>query len=207
MARAEDEKSLAGLLRHELRRRQPAEECPDAEALATYFEGAIEERERESLDRHFSDCARCRDALAVLARVGQEAVQQFAAAAAAAAPARAATSAPAQAVRELPRTPWWNWNWRLAVPLAALAILTVWMAREPAQVRTPVLSAENTTVASNANPAAGPPPVESVQNQQGLRSEPAGNLPDARSKIAATEKANRGPARENKPSRGAIGRM
>ncbi len=43
--------------------------CPDAETLAAYCEHRLSERERDVLERHLSQCARCQAALAVLAEL------------------------------------------------------------------------------------------------------------------------------------------
>jgi hypothetical protein len=47
---------------------EPATACVDAETLAAWADGALDPREREAVDTHAADCARCQQLLAAMAR-------------------------------------------------------------------------------------------------------------------------------------------
>src|SRR5208283_4316157 len=91
-------------------------ECADAESLAAYSDRSLSARERERLETHFADCARCQMLLADIARADES--------------ARIAKSAGA--------VPWYR-RWRLAVPAlaAAAAVLVLITIRRPAEVAPP----------------------------------------------------------------------
>jgi hypothetical protein len=78
------------------------DDCPDAEMLAAWFDGGLDDRKRMAVMSHAAACARCQESLAVLART---------------APVEA--SAP----------PWWRRQWKTwLVPVtAAAAAATLWM--------------------------------------------------------------------------------
>lgn len=108
MAPREDEKAMDGLLRRNLARgADSAGVCPDPGILAAYFERSLDADETERHELHFSQCARCREQLAAMAR--------------ASAPAGAgAGSSPATS----PRLWFWDWRW-LAVPAAAMLAFAI----------------------------------------------------------------------------------
>src|SRR5277367_6213475 len=91
-------------------------ECADAESLAAYSDRSLPTRERERLETHFADCARCQLLLADIARADES--------------ARVAKSAGA--------VPWYR-RWRLAIPAlaAAAAILVFISIQRPANVAPP----------------------------------------------------------------------
>src|SRR5690349_20730866 len=58
-----------GLLRETLRSRMtPDAGCIDSDALAAWSEGTLDARDRDALERHAADCARCQALLAAMAR-------------------------------------------------------------------------------------------------------------------------------------------
>ena len=88
-------------------------ECADAESLAAYSDRSLSARERERLETHFADCARCQILLADIARADES--------------ARIAKSAG--------EVPWYR-RWRIAIPAlaAAAAVLVFISIRRPANV-------------------------------------------------------------------------
>lgn len=81
-------------------------ECADAESIAAYFDGSIVAAERERLEAHFADCARCQTQLAAIARADES--------------ARAASAAS--------KAPWYR-RWQFAIPaFAAAAAVAVFIA-------------------------------------------------------------------------------
>jgi hypothetical protein len=122
MASRNRDPSAAGLLRQSLAHPagpQGAEaNCPAPDILAAYCERSLDAAETARCDLHFSQCARCREQLAALARA-----DEFA------------------ATREKtpqPKAGWvWLFDWRwLASAAAVLAIVIVWVARHPAPNQT-----------------------------------------------------------------------
>ena len=115
-------------------------ECADAESLAAYSDRSLPTRERERLETHFADCARCQLLLADIARADES--------------ARVAKSAGA--------VPWYR-RWRLAIPAlaAAAAILVFISIQRPANVAPPndqiVAMAQHEAPAENL--AAKQPPL------------------------------------------------
>ncbi len=91
-------------------------ECADVESLAAYSDRSLSARERERLETHFADCARCQLLLADLARADES--------------ARIAKSAG--------EVPWYR-RWRIAIPAlaAAAAVLLFISIRRPAVVEPP----------------------------------------------------------------------
>jgi hypothetical protein len=99
----------AAAIAHHLRTSAADDACPDAEALAVYFERRADPDERGHIESHVASCARCQAHLAALVR-----------------------SEPAS---ETPES-WWPalaLPWRFFVPIAsaALVVLSVWIARTP----------------------------------------------------------------------------
>jgi len=91
-------------------------ECADAESLAAYSDRSLSARERDRLETHFADCARCQLLLADIARADES--------------ARLAKSAV--------EVPWYR-RWRVAIPAlaAAAAVLVFISIRRPANVAPP----------------------------------------------------------------------
>src|SRR5277367_215876 len=114
-------------------------ECADAESLAAYSDRSLPARERERLETHFADCARCQILLADIARADES--------------ARIAKSG---------EVPWYR-RWRLTIPAlaAAAAVLVFISIRRPANVAPPndqiVAMAEREAPAENL--AAKQPPL------------------------------------------------
>jgi hypothetical protein len=133
---------LDAILRRAMRSRPgPATpECADAESLAAYSDRSLSARERERLETHFADCARCQLLLADIARADES--------------ARIAKSAG--------EVPWYR-RWRLAIPAlaAAAAVLVSISIRRPAEVAPPndqiVAMAQHEAPAENL--AAKQPPL------------------------------------------------
>src|SRR5271156_4616736 len=114
-------------------------ECADAESLAAYSDRSLPARERERLETHFADCARCQILLADIARADES--------------ARIAKSG---------EVPWYR-RWRIAIPAlaAAAAVLVFISIRRPANVAPPndqiVAMAQHEAPAENL--AANQPPL------------------------------------------------
>src|SRR6202046_4511241 len=85
-------------------------ECADTESLAAYSDRSLSARERERLETHFADCARCQLLLADIARADES----------------------AREARSAGEVPWYR-RWRLAIPAlaAAAAVLVFISIRRP----------------------------------------------------------------------------
>jgi hypothetical protein len=71
MASREEDKAMAGLLRRTLASDAAGaggKDCPAPEVLAAYFDRALDADETTRYDLHFSQCSRCREQLAAMAR-------------------------------------------------------------------------------------------------------------------------------------------
>jgi hypothetical protein len=209
MAPHEEDKAMDGLLRRNLARgADHALVCPEPDVLAAYFERSLDADEIEMYELHFSQCARCREQLAAMARAD--------APAAAAADGAAASSS-------------WAWlgDWRwLAIPAAAALAFAIfgflWMrpSNKVAEVRPvapPVALSQPTAMPS---PQAAPqlddkgldaatasaekrmklPSVDIASNSRRAATQ---NAPTARALRTATRDAA-SPSRANPPSRGAL---
>src|ERR1700689_845644 len=117
-------------------------ECADAESLAAYSDRSLSARERERLETHFADCARCQLLLADIARADESAWRGI-----------------AKAAGEVP----WYRRWRIAIPALAVAaaVLVFISIRRPAEVAPPndqiVAMAQHEAPAANV--AAKQPPL------------------------------------------------
>jgi hypothetical protein len=122
MASRDPNRSAAGLLRQSLAHSEGAQgaeaDCPAPDILAAYYERSLDAAETARCDLHFSQCERCREQLAALARA-----DEFAA---------------TREKTQQPKASWvWLFDWRWLVPAAAvLAIVIVWVARHPAPNQT-----------------------------------------------------------------------
>jgi len=103
MASKGQDAAMNGLLRRNLTRAARASEsCPDSEILAAYYERVLDSQEVARWEAHFSQCAQCREQLAMMVRAEEH-------------------PQPASARG-------WLWDWRLLVATAAAAmVMTVWM--------------------------------------------------------------------------------
>jgi hypothetical protein len=73
MPSQENEKAMEGLLRRSLAHDSVASgDCPDAEFLAAYFDQSLGIDEAARYELHFSQCTRCREQLAAMARANAE---------------------------------------------------------------------------------------------------------------------------------------
>jgi hypothetical protein len=73
MASQENDKAMDGLLRRSLARDGALKgACPSPESLAAYYGRSLGETELAEYDLHFSQCAGCREQLAMMARAGAE---------------------------------------------------------------------------------------------------------------------------------------
>jgi len=73
MPSQENEKAMDGLLRRSLAHDSIASgDCPDAELLAAYFDHSLGADEAARYEIHFSQCTRCREQLAAMARANAE---------------------------------------------------------------------------------------------------------------------------------------
>ena len=153
------DRALEGALRRSLAVRRPADgdECPPADILAGYYERSLDKIETQQLDVHFSNCARCREQLDILAR--SEAPDENCA----------------------PRKAWiWNWRW-LAPVVAAATVAVLWVGiREGRRTRTE----ETQIVAENRAPLNAParelePPSPSERPPQPKFEQPSPPLQSA----------------------------
>ncbi|MGO9588770.1 MAG: zf-HC2 domain-containing protein [Candidatus Acidiferrales bacterium] len=119
MASRKRDDAMAGLLKRNLAHDAGAgDDCPAPDILAAYFERSLDADETAHVERHLSECARCREQFAALGRAEEGA----------AAPA-------VQAPRHQPRV-FWLWDWRWLAPVAAvLVIAAVWATRRPELTR------------------------------------------------------------------------
>jgi hypothetical protein len=111
-------------------------QCADPELIAAYYDHSLPESDRDLLEAHFADCARCQTQLAAIARVDL----------------RAAEARPALGIA-------WLRRWQVAIPaLAAAAVLIVVIrAMRPAgEVRHADQVAMAKHEAPASNPAAAP---------------------------------------------------
>ncbi|HEV2169961.1 MAG TPA: zf-HC2 domain-containing protein, partial [Candidatus Binatus sp.] len=99
---------LDGILRRAMREPPgaPTPDCADAESLAAYWDKSIAAPERERLEAHFADCARCQMQLAAIARAEES----------------------ARLARTASKVPWYR-RWSLTIPaLAGVAAIVVFIA-------------------------------------------------------------------------------
>jgi hypothetical protein len=118
MAGREDQQAMEGLLRRSFARESDAGACPDAGVLAAYFERSLATDETSRYELHFSQCARCREQLAAMARIGEAAGAQDSA-----------------TEKSGHRTWLFGWHW-LAPAALAMSLLLVWFIRYRVQTRT-----------------------------------------------------------------------
>lgn len=73
MSSRENDKAMDGLLRRSLARDEALRgTCPGPESLAAYYDRSLGETELAEYDLHFSQCAGCREQLAMMARAAAE---------------------------------------------------------------------------------------------------------------------------------------
>lgn len=161
MAAGDQDKAMAGLLRRSLARDAGAADCPDANALATYYERSLDSKEMARYDLHLSQCPRCREQIALMVRA-EENAQPL-----------------------VHRN--WLWDWRLlAAGVAALLVLTVWGVRRSAIIPGNSRTADQPLVAMS-RPEQAPAPQPAPPSQDSLQAPPA-SIPQA---LVAPQALNR----------------
>jgi hypothetical protein len=113
MASDSQRAAMDGLIRRSLAQKAgAAENCLGPATLAAYYERSLDAQEMASCDAHVSQCAACRELLALMARAEEE-------------------PRPAAGARH-----GWLWDWRwLATAAAAMLVLTVWGVRRTETTR------------------------------------------------------------------------
>ena len=183
-------------------------DCPDAEALAAYYERALDRAELARCEAHVASCLACQQRLAALVRsevaTGVEDEE--------------AASATASWWRRRAASPW-RWAW-VAPALAAGLVVIVWLAERPAPIPAPELTLASRSAAP-AEPAAlrdrRRPPRRGCSSLAPSRwpplpkrTSPPAPAPAAQADTAAAaagrEAAKREPAAEARAPAGAAGR-
>jgi hypothetical protein len=131
MPSQENEKAMDGLLRRSLAHDSIASgDCPDAELLAAYFDHSLGADEAARYEIHFSQCTRCREQLAAMARANAEQTADAALEPALVAqrPREAIASGPSTVpfemkvpARKSPEKRWLDLRW--LIPVAAMLVL------------------------------------------------------------------------------------
>jgi len=126
MAPRDQDKVSARLLRQSLG--DPGDACPEPEILAAYFERSLDAEETARYERHFSQCARCREQIAAMDRAAE--------------PVPSLVGVGRSDTRQAAR--WaWLWDWRVLAPVAvALVVAVLWIVHRPttsklAEMKTP----------------------------------------------------------------------
>ncbi|HYL68874.1 MAG TPA: YCF48-related protein [Candidatus Limnocylindria bacterium] len=202
------DKAMDGLLRRSLARDAAAANvCPEPDILAAYAERSLEADEMARHEQHFSACARCREQLTAIFRVGSIAevpVAHETPKVVAAAP-RAIAVSPAATQPPETRSRHGKFDWRWMVPVAAAILVVVFIYGhnafrsgkplnsrvEVAMSRPEQLPAAGLTdnQLSAPQPAAPPPaPAEPRAKSAGKAQPPAltGKLPQVTRKSAPT---------------------
>jgi len=166
MAPRDQDKVSARLLRQSLR--DSGDACPEPESLAAYFDRSLDGEETARYERHFSQCARCREQLAAMDRAAEHVLV-----------GRSDTRQAARWAR--------LWDWRTLAPVAVVLVVAVlWIAHRPttsklAEMKTPSpLVAMNGPSEQAAAPQAAPeskvatPNMSSIEEQAVKRERKAG---------------------------------
>jgi hypothetical protein len=128
MTSRDQERAASNLLRQSLR--DADDGCPGPDILAAYLERSLDAQESPRYELHLTQCARCREQLALLDRVG--------------------TAVEVDGAHPPRSASWmWLWDWRrLAPAMAVLIVLAVWIARLP----TPKQANEPTQLVAMSQP-------------------------------------------------------
>ena len=169
MASRDDDKVMAGLLRRTLARSSNADaaiggdDCPPPDILAAYYEHSLGEVESSRYETHFSQCARCREQLAYMARA--EEVPQ-------------------------PKATWgWLWNpYFLAPALAVLALAVFFGAHRSSQTATINRQSNAPLVAMSEQ--SQPPAQETAPQAEVPKEAPATN-PENQARSAPSDSVER----------------
>lgn len=151
-------------------------ECPDAETLSLYFDRALDAGDTSGWELHFSDCARCQQQLAEMARM--ETVG-----------ATPASEPQAKGIAWL-----WNWRW-LAPAAAALGALAIWVVVSNV---TPPGSPAGPAIAQQIEPRAAATPSPAPAQEAAT-----GRAPVAGNEQATTTQPGRGAAQDTATAAGA----
>jgi hypothetical protein len=136
--------------------------CPSADVLAAYFELSLPAGELPEWELHFSQCARCQEQLASLARIES-------------------VAGPASAARQhVPGFSFLNWKW-LAPVLAGLGAVTIWVVIQGPEERRVATTATNQAAATEG---LAPPAGQLEKTEE----EPRAALPDDHRKDAGKTK-------------------
>jgi len=138
--------------------------CPDAELLGLYAERMLDEGERQGLEAHVVDCARCQAALAALVRGALEE-----------ATGPSGNLSGVARGDDGSRTPWWM-GWRWLVPVAATAAVVtvaVWVTR-PAGPELTMTSVDQAAPVTTATPPASLAPPAAAPATGGRERQTAG---------------------------------
>lgn len=128
---------LAGLMARTLATglNRSGKECPAPEILAAFFEQSLPRDESARWELHFSNCTRCQQQLAALARMETAAI-------------------PAEPQESRPSSLLWSWRW-LAPLAATLGAVAIWITFNSTN---PVPQTPSKTVATAENRALGETP-------------------------------------------------
>lgn len=194
MAPRDDDKALDGLIRRSLMRQPPGSDCPEPDILAAYQDGSLDNEEIARHELHFSECSRCREQLAVMARAGAEVEIPVHMEVAAFAKAAPTVAAPAS-LEPRARRRSWLFDWRWLAPVAAVVVFAavVYMRLTPpvqkfAQLGDQIAQSKRATA-----PAAPAKQLEDAYQQVPAPSAPATQPPPPVARHAATA-ATPGPA-------------
>jgi len=136
MASREQDKAMNGLLRQGLARdAATAQDCPQADVLAAYYQRSLDAEEATRWELHFSRCARCREQLAAMVRADE---------AAEAAPGRARERS------------WFANPWMLVPAAAAALAILLWVQFAPMMRSRQTGTAEVATAVQPAAPSVAP---------------------------------------------------
>jgi hypothetical protein len=189
MAPRDDDKALDGLLRRSLARDVAAgNACLEPDILAAYCERSLDAEEMARHERHFSECARCREQIAAIVRAGSVAeipvVQEAMEDAAAAPRTMAASPVAAYAPEKRARPGIFDWRWLAPVAAAILVVVFIY-GRNASRLGKPQTSGNEVAMSKpEAVPPSGLADTESSAQHQALPL-PAPATPPAKGSGAA----------------------
>ena len=140
-------------------------DCPDAATLAAYYDRSLTVPEREHLEHHFTDCARCQMQLAAIARADIDLAPY-------------ATRSPVT----------WLRGWRLAIPALAAAAALVIAIRVTRNTES-VVERDQLLAMAKPQAAANAPATASLSSSRNTASENAPPAPAA-NELAFNQQTN-----------------
>jgi hypothetical protein len=151
------------------------EDCPEPEILAAYFECSLNAEETARYELHFSQCAMCREQIAVIARADK-------------------LLAVADEELRRPAPSAWIWNWRWIAPAAAVLIVgLVWMARRQEEQRLVANSQRTELRTSDGSPQAYAPepstPLPNVPAQSAAVPRAGPNVAVDKTQVATSQQS------------------